>query len=107
LIGQRDSRTAPCEKKEFNMKLSLAGVAVALLCLSFSSAHATPARVLNMAAMRASPGKSYKMIAVVPRGKIVNARYCISNGWCRVKWRGRLGWINGALLRTRLLHRRS
>ncbi|CCD91575.1 exported hypothetical protein [Bradyrhizobium sp. ORS 375] len=89
------------------MKFILTATAAAILCLSMSSAEASPARVLNMAAMRASPGTSYAVIAVVPRGKIVNARYCISNGWCRVKWRGRIGWINGKLLRTRLLQRRS
>ncbi|NPU13142.1 SH3 domain-containing protein [Bradyrhizobium sp. 83012] len=89
------------------MKSTLTAVAATLLCLSVSSVEASPARVLNMAAMRASPGTSYAIVAVVPRGKIVNARYCISNGWCRVKWRGRLGWINGKLLRTRLIHRRG
>ncbi|WP_363318199.1 SH3 domain-containing protein [Bradyrhizobium sp.] len=56
--------------------------------------------------MRASPGWSYPTVAVVPRGALVNARYCISNGWCRVEWRGQLGWINGKSLRTRHLKRK-
>jgi uncharacterized protein YraI len=79
---------------------------VVAICLFVATADAKPARLLGMAAMRVSPGGSYPIVAVVPRGKIVDARYCISNGWCRVEWRGRLGWINGKLLLTRQIKRK-
>lgn len=68
--------------------------------------EAKPARLPGMYAMRASPGWSYPVVAVVPRGALVNARYCISNGWCRVKWRGKLGWIERNSLRTREIERK-
>jgi len=77
------------------------------LGLLVAPAEAKPAKTLGMSAMRVSPGKSYPIVAVVPRGTVVNARYCISNGWCRVKWRGRLGWVDGKSLRTRHLTRKS
>jgi uncharacterized protein YraI len=89
------------------MRIACAAIASAMaFCLFVASADAKPARLLGMAAMRVSPGESYPIVAVVPRGKIVNARYCISNGWCRVEWRGKLGWINGKSLRTRRLKRK-
>jgi uncharacterized protein YraI len=75
--------------------------------LNTAAADAKPARMLDMFAMRASPAWSYRIVAVVPRGALVDARYCISNGWCRVKWRDKLGWVKAESLRTRLLRRKS
>lgn len=89
------------------MKVICSALASALaLCLIAEPAHAKPARLLGMFAMRASPGWSYPIVALLPRGSLVNARYCISNGWCRVEWRGQLGWINRKSLRTRNLKRK-
>ncbi|MDP1584528.1 MAG: SH3 domain-containing protein [Bradyrhizobium sp.] len=77
------------------------------MCLPADLARAEPARTVANVNLRASPGASYSIINVVPRGKLVNARFCISNGWCRVEWRGSKGWINGRYLRTKNLKRRS
>ena len=87
------------------MLCSILASAVAL-CLIAAPAAAEPARVLGVFGMRASPGWRHPTIAVVPRGALVNASYCISNGWCRVEWRGQLGWIPGKSLRIRDLKRK-
>ena len=84
---------------------SILASAVAL-CLIAAPAAAEPARVLGVFGMRASPGWRHPTIAVVPRGALVNASYCISNGWCRVEWRGQLGWSPGKSLRIRDLKRK-
>lgn len=88
------------------MRMACCALASALALCSVESADARSARLLGISAMRVSPGWSYPIVAVVPRGALVNARYCISNGWCRVKWRGKLGWIEGKSLRTRDIRRR-
>jgi uncharacterized protein YraI len=82
----------------------------ALLCaIIFTAvpAHAEHARAISNANMRIAPGISYPVVDIVPRGALVNARYCISNGWCRVTWRGNRGWINGRYLRIRSLKRKA
>jgi uncharacterized protein YraI len=88
------------------MKIRYCGVALALVfCIGFGPADAKPGKLRGMFAMRASPGWSYPIVAVVPSGALADVRYCISNGWCRVKRRGQFAWINGKSLRTRnILH---
>lgn len=84
--------------------------ATALLCaiiLTAVPAQAEYARTISNVNMRTSPGISYSVVDIVPRGALVNARYCISNGWCRVTWRGNEGWINGRYLRIRTLKRKA
>jgi len=76
------------------------------ITLAAAPAHAAHARTTANVNMRASPGVSYPIVDVVPRGALVNARYCISNGWCRVTWRGNKGWINERYLRVRGLKRK-
>ena len=88
------------------MKTTIYIAAAVAFGLTASPVQAEKARALATVNMRASPGVSYSIVDVVPRGALVNARYCISNGWCRVKWRGNRGWINGRYLRTRLLKRK-
>jgi uncharacterized protein YraI len=88
------------------MKIACFALASALALGIVQPADAKSARVLGMSAMRTSPGWSYPIVAVVPRGKLVNARYCISNGWCRVKWRGKSGWIEWKSLRTHHIKRK-
>lgn len=78
-----------------------------MFCLVATTADAKPARLVGAFAMRTSPAWSYPIVAVVPSGALVDARYCISNGWCRVKWRGQFGWIDGKWLRTRHLKRKA
>lgn len=89
---------------------TLAGIFAAAgfaLCLSAGQLRAAAARTIANVNLRASPGVSYSILNVVPRGTLVNARYCISNGWCRVEWRGSKGWISGRYLRTKGLKRRG
>lgn len=88
------------------MKTAIYILAPLALGLSVGPVQAEKARAIATVNMRASPGASYAIVDVVPRGALVNARYCISNGWCRVNWRGNRGWINGRYLRTRLLKRK-
>ena len=75
-------------------------VAGFVLCLSAGQVQAEAVRTVANVNLRASPGVSFSIINIVPRGKLVNARYCISNGWCRVEWRGSKGWIKGRYLRA-------
>jgi uncharacterized protein YraI len=84
-------------------------VSVILLAIGLSPerAQARPARVAMSVNMRTSPGVSYSIVDIIPGGAIVNARYCISNGWCRVEWRGRRGWINRKYLMVRRLRLRA
>ena len=88
------------------MKIVILILAASTLALSAGPVQAEKARATATVNMRASPGKSFAIVDVVPRGTLVNARYCISNGWCRVNWRGNRGWIYGRYLRTRLLKRK-
>ena len=88
------------------MKMAIVVLAALTLGWSAGPVWAEKARTIATVNMRASPGASYSIIDVVPRGALINARYCISNGWCRVKWRGNRGWINGRYLRTQLLKRK-
>lgn len=88
------------------MKIACFALAWALVLCIAQPADAKSARVLGMSAMRASPGWSYPIVAVVPRGTLVNARNCISNGWCRVKWRGKSGWMEWKSLRIREIKRK-
>ncbi len=91
-----------------NAKNSLCMLAVAGLAIVVATtAQAEPARVTANVNMRAAPGSSYAVIDIVPRKSIVNARYCIGNGWCRVEWRGNRGWIDKNYLRVRHLKRRG
>jgi uncharacterized protein YraI len=83
--------------KTFAAILAAAGL---VLCLSGGEVRAETARTVANVNLRASPGVSFSIINIVPRGKLVNARYCISNGWCRVEWRGSKGWIKGRYLRA-------
>jgi uncharacterized protein YraI len=77
------------------------------ICLSTGQVRADAARTTVNVNLRASPGVSFSIVDIVPRGSLVNARYCISNGWCSVRWQGSKGWINGRYLRTRHLKRKA
>ena len=88
------------------MRIACCALACVLAFSLVESAEARSARLLAMSAMRASPGWSYPVVAIVPRGALVNARYCISNGWCRVRWRGKRGWIEWKSLRTQEIRRK-
>lgn len=80
--------------------------AILFSALASAPAYAASARTLANVNMRASPGTSYAVVNIVPRGARVKASYCISNGWCRVTWRGNRGWIAGRYLNVRNIKRR-
>ena len=74
--------------------------ATALSCaiiLTAVPAQAEHARTIANVNMRVAPGVSYSVVDIVPGGALVNAHYCINNGWCRVTWRSNSGWINGTI----------
>jgi len=71
-----------------------------MLMVAAPHAKADPALVVTDLNMRTAPSRSYAVIDVIPGGAVINARYCISNGWCRVVWDGRRGWVSGRYLRT-------
>jgi len=83
--------------------LAVAGLAVGL---TVGPVQAEDARVNANVGMLASPVASSAIVNVVPHGALVNARYCLGNGWCRVTWRGQRGWINRHHLRMKLLKRK-
>ena len=68
-------------------------------------AEADPARSRGPVKLRTAPDASFAVIDVIPRGARVDTRYCISNRWCRVIWRGSIGWVEYRQLR--LLSRKS
>jgi uncharacterized protein YraI len=72
----------------------------AMLVVTAPDANADPALVVTDLNMRSAPSTGYAVMDTIPGGTIVNARYCISNGWCRVIWDGRRGWVSGRYLRT-------
>ena len=74
--------------------------AAAMLVVTATHANAEPALVVTDLNMRSAPSTGYAVVDVIPAGALVNARYCISNGWCRVVWDGRRGWVSGRYLRT-------
>jgi len=72
----------------------------ALALLPAATASADPALVITDLNMRASPSTQYSVVDVIPGGSVINARFCISNGWCRVSYDGRHGWVSGRYIRT-------
>lgn len=86
---------------------------ICIICITLMSAltpvaaQARTARTMANVNMRTAPDFSYPIVTVIPRGKIVKARYCISNGWCRVSWHGKQGWIKNHFLRVHHLRRKA
>ena len=73
----------------------LAGAAALLFTTGITAAATVVADAdLNV---RSGPGTQYPVIAVIPDGVAVNATGC-QGGWCRVDYRGHLGWASSAYL---------
>jgi len=70
--------------------------AAAVLALS-TGLVAAPATVEPSAKVRAGPGTTYKVVATLPRGAVIDVGGC-SGGWCEVAWRGRPGYVARTLL---------
>ena len=66
-------------------------LAAGLLALSGGVAAANPAVTQSDIHLRAGPGPSYGVVAVVPRGAPVEAWNC-DGAWCKVNFNGRIGF---------------
>jgi uncharacterized protein YraI len=51
-----------------------------------------PGVVRVQADLRQAPASESKVLAVIPKGSAIQVGDC-SNGWCRVSWNGRGGYI--------------
>ena len=65
--------------------------AAALMMLSALGAQAAPARLAGNADLRQGPGSGYPIIAIIPRGSLVDVGGC-QGRWCTVVWRGWTGY---------------
>ena len=73
----------------------LAGAAAILLSTGMAAAATVVASAdLNL---RSGPGIQYPVIAVIPDGLAVSATGCRAD-WCRVDFRGEVGWASAAYL---------
>lgn len=62
-----------------------------------SAGQAVAAFVTTDLNMRAGPGTGYARIAVVPAGHPVRILNCVPS-WCRIDYRGIVGWAHAAYL---------
>jgi hypothetical protein len=65
----------------------------AILAFGCGVAAAAPARTEADLNMRSGPGTGSGVVAVIPRGAVVNATDC-GGGWCRVRYRGEVGYAS-------------
>jgi uncharacterized protein YraI len=68
-----------------------------VLALSSGVAAAAPAVVQNDLNLRAGPGIEYPVVAAMPGGATVDVMGCEA-GWCRVAYRGTMGWASRAYM---------
>ena len=77
--------------------LALIGAAAAL---PFSASQASAACVVNVASwdvlwMRSGPSVNYRRIGNIPANACgVRVTGPCAGNWCKVRWRGRRGWVN-------------
>lgn len=81
------------------MKLKTLGKALALSAGAFlvSAGIASAATVTNDLNLRSGPGTGYRVVDTMPAGAYVNVIGC-SGSWCRVSWRGRVGYASASYL---------
>ncbi len=77
--------------------LTIAVTAVGMMLTLPLAAQAYPAQTTASLNVRAGPGVGYHRVGVLPRGAVVNVRYCTS-GWCQLDFRGTLVWASGRYL---------
>lgn len=81
-----------------SMKLPLSAVIAGLVLTStaFAQTTATAWTELNL---RAGPGPTYEIIAVIPTAQSVNVDGCLeASNWCRVSYNEMSGWAAGDYL---------
>jgi peptidoglycan/xylan/chitin deacetylase (PgdA/CDA1 family) len=63
---------------------------------------ALPAKVRTTANLnlRAGPSTAYRILVTIPQGTTVNVTARASNGWYKVSYAGRTGWISNAYVTT-------
>lgn len=66
--------------------------ALGLWALSLLAACSDPGIVTVQAELREAPASESKLLAVIPKGSAIRIGDC-SNGWCRVSWDGRDGYM--------------
>ena len=52
----------------------------------------TQGTVTNEAKLQQTPANASKVLAIIPPGSAIKVGDC-SNGWCRVSWNGREGYV--------------
>jgi uncharacterized protein YraI len=79
---------------KFTAAIALAGLA--LTSAAQAQTMATAATDLNL---RAGPGPTYQILAVIPGTQAVAVEGCLAEGsWCRVSYNGTDGWASGDYL---------
>jgi uncharacterized protein YraI len=87
------------------MKTRLIAIfAACALALFSGAAFAYPATVASDLNLRAGPSTGARVIAVMPRGAVVDIIGC-SGTWCEVQWRGRVGYASRNFLAERVERR--
>jgi uncharacterized protein YraI len=75
-------------------------LAATILCGAADLASAYPAATRSALNMRQGPSTRTRVVMVVPRAATVDVRSCTQT-WCRVAYRGRLGYLSRAYLVVR------
>ncbi len=75
----------------------------ALTALALSPAHATPAWTTSSLNFREGPGAYYAIIGYLPRCAALTTSEW-RDGWVRVVWEGRSGWVNAAQVSQNRAH---
>lgn len=66
-----------------------------------------PGMATGQTELRQAPAAESKVLAVIPKGGSISVGDC-SNGWCRVSWNGRDGYILSKSMRlTQGAHRKT
>ena len=76
-------------------------IAAAVLAVGLivpAAALAAGSRTTAPVNLSVGPGKKYQALIAVPVGAPVHVENC-GDGWCRVFWRGRSGWVAAGFLR--------
>ncbi len=76
------------------MALKRLAIAAALLTAWTTAAAAKPVTLASETNLRATPGTSSNVVALIPKGETVEVGDCDA-GWCKVTWNGNEGYAIG------------